>query len=76
MVGGVIAQVWGECIYKGSEPWDGFYRGEPVPNGIYAYKIGVALLFGSDLRNSFFYGDVLPSFLNIILHLILELIYH
>ncbi len=49
---------WGECIYKGSEPWDGTYRGEPVPNGTYAYKIGVELWFGSTLRNSFFYGDV------------------
>lgn len=49
---------WGECIYKGSEPWDGTYRGEPVPNGTYAYKMGVELTFGSILQNSFFYGDV------------------
>jgi len=49
---------WGECIYKGSEPWDGTYRGEPVPNGTYAYKMGVELTFGSTLQNSFFYGDV------------------
>jgi len=45
---------WGECIYKGSEPWDGTYRGEPVPNGTYAYKMGIELTFGSDMRNSFF----------------------
>lgn len=49
---------WGECVYKGSEPWDGTYRGEPVPNGTYAYKMGVELTFGSTLQNSFFYGDV------------------
>ena len=49
---------WGECIYKGSEPWDGTYRGEPVPNGTYAYKIGVELWFGSNSTPAYFYGDV------------------
>jgi gliding motility-associated-like protein len=38
---------WGEKVHEGNYPWDGNYRGKPVPGGVYVYifKLG---LYGED----------------------------
>jgi gliding motility-associated-like protein len=33
---------WGELIWESDnmeDSWDGTFQGEPVPNGVYAYRI-------------------------------------
>ncbi len=32
---------WGECIFKGSGAWDGSFRGQIVPEGVYLYQVNV-----------------------------------
>ena len=49
---------WGECIYEGSEPWNGIYMNKPVPDGVYSYIIGVKVTFGSKSEIQYFKGDV------------------
>ena len=49
---------WGEMIYSGVEPWDGTYQGKLVPNGVYAYVIGVEISFGTQKSLQHFKGSV------------------
>jgi gliding motility-associated-like protein len=49
---------WGEMIYSGIEPWDGTYQGMLVPNGVYAYVIGVEISFGTQKSLQHFKGSV------------------
>jgi hypothetical protein len=49
---------WGEMIYSGVEPWDGTYQSVPVPNGVYAYIIGVEISFGTQKSLQHFKGSV------------------
>lgn len=38
-----IFNIWGECIYNADVhlPWDGKYKGEPVPQGVYLLRLSV-----------------------------------
>ncbi len=41
---------WGEKVYESEEPqfkWDGTYKGEPAPMGVYVYTMTVAFVDGS-----------------------------
>jgi gliding motility-associated-like protein len=49
---------WGEMIYSGVEPWDGTYEGKLVPNGVYAYSLGVKISYGSQRSIQHFKGNV------------------
>ncbi len=49
---------WGEKIYEGVEPWNGTYQGQIVPNGVYAYTIGVKVTTGSNANIEHFKGSV------------------
>jgi hypothetical protein len=49
---------WGEKIYDGVEPWNGTYQGQIVPNGVYAYTIGVKVSTGSNSILEHFNGSV------------------
>jgi len=53
-----IYSSWGEKIYEGVEPWDGTYQGQIVPNGVYAYAIGVKLNTGINFNIEHFKGSV------------------
>lgn len=53
-----IYSIWGEKIYEGVEPWDGTYQGQIVPNGVYAYAIGVKLNTGINFNIEHFKGSV------------------
>ena len=38
----VVFNRWGEIVYSATDPdasWDGTYRGQPVPDGTYTYKL-------------------------------------
>jgi gliding motility-associated-like protein len=46
---------WGESIINITDPlsgWDGNYKGEPAPAGVYAYKLFVVLKDGDDINQS------------------------
>jgi gliding motility-associated-like protein len=53
----VIYNRWGERIYQSRDNigWDGTYRGQPVPEGVYMYTLSVLNLFG---EKQFFNGTV------------------
>ncbi|MBL7963790.1 MAG: gliding motility-associated C-terminal domain-containing protein [Flavobacteriales bacterium] len=39
---------WGEAIFATNDPlqqWDGTYKGEPCPSGVYVYRVGYRLLY-------------------------------
>jgi len=39
---------WGEAIFATNDPlqhWDGTYKGEPCPSGVYVYRMGYRLLY-------------------------------
>jgi large repetitive protein len=48
---------WGELIFQSRDHtgWDGTYRGQPVPDGVYMYTLSVLNLFG---ERQFFNGTV------------------
>lgn len=55
---GMIFNRWGELIYKWEDVndfWDGRYKGLPVPNGIYVYKIEAQRADGTEYNK---YGTV------------------
>lgn len=46
---------WGEMVYSwnensGTNGWDGTYQGEPVPVGVYSYKITVVDIGGKRIE--------------------------
>ncbi len=46
---------WGEMVVNLSNPaesWDGTYKGEPAPAGVYAYKLFVVLKDGEEINQS------------------------
>jgi len=45
---------WGELIFKSEDPdigWDGFYRGEPMPMGVYVWRVRYTC-FGTDYKGN------------------------
>jgi gliding motility-associated-like protein len=34
-----ILNRWGQVLYSGMEGWDGLFRGDEVPTGIYSYVL-------------------------------------
>ncbi len=49
---------WGQKVYDGVDAWDGTYMGQLVPNGIYAYLIGVTTNTGYTTIKQSFNGSV------------------
>ena len=45
---------WGEKVFDGDRPdtlgWDGFYKGERAPQGVYTYSISITYLDGRKLE--------------------------
>ena len=35
---------WGEKVHDGLYPWDGNYKGEKAPEGVYVYRINIHLI--------------------------------
>ena len=45
---------WGNLVHNTDEPWDGTYKGEPVPSDVYIYIISLR----TDCESKQFSGDV------------------
>lgn len=57
-INAIIYNRWGQPIYNWTNldgGWDGYFKGGPVPNGVYAYEIKIKLKEGS---NKVFYGTL------------------
>ncbi|MCC7296987.1 MAG: gliding motility-associated C-terminal domain-containing protein [Bacteroidia bacterium] len=44
---------WGEKLYEGNAPWNGYYKGEVVMEGVYIYKILVTRDLGRNVIQNF-----------------------
>jgi gliding motility-associated-like protein len=58
---GTIYDRWGNLVYSSKESpfqWNGFYAGELVMPGVYAYIIQVEFVREGVMRQQIFYGDV------------------
>lgn len=51
---------WGEKIYEGIDGWDGTYKGDLVPQGMYLYEIEIDRAYSpTDTRTKFSRGTVM-----------------
>jgi gliding motility-associated-like protein len=57
-INAIIYNRWGQPIYNWTNlegGWDGYFKGGPVPNGVYAYEVKLKLKEGT---NKVFYGTL------------------
>jgi gliding motility-associated-like protein len=57
-INAIIYNRWGQPLYSWNNlegGWDGYFKGGPVPNGVYAYEVKIKLKEGT---NKVYYGTL------------------
>ena len=49
---------WGNLVYKGTDPWDGTFKGKPAAQDVYIYDIEVGCPAGIEADEKILKGDV------------------